>query len=69
MGGAIQFYLYTRLTERDMDHLLTQTSALLFLELCGRQFMKGSLYDKKNNLKKVQKALSKNVCFVKLFFI
>lgn len=67
--GEIQFYLYTRLTEREMDNLLTQTSALLFLGLCGRQLMKGSLYDKKTNLKKLQKGLYRNVCFVKLFFI
>lgn len=55
MGGGIQFYLYTRLTERWMVHLLTHTSALLFLGLPGRQLMKGCLYDKKHNLKKVQK--------------
>lgn len=39
------------MSEREMDHLLTQTSAL-FLELRGRQLMKSSLYDKKHNLEK-----------------
>lgn len=52
VGGEIQFHLYIRLTEREMVRLLTQTSALLFLGLRGRQLMKGSLYDKKHNLEK-----------------
>lgn len=65
----MQFYLYPILTEREMGHLLIQTSALLFLGFCGRQCMKGSLYNKKHNLKKEQKGLSRNVCFVKWFFI
>lgn len=42
------------MSEREMDHLLTQTSAL-FLGLRGRQLMKSSLYDKKHNLEKGRK--------------
>lgn len=47
---GVQFYLYTRLSKREMDYLPTQTSASLFLRLHGRQLMNGSLYDKRLNL-------------------
>lgn len=51
-----------------MDHLLTQTSALLFFRVLWQvHLMKGSQNDKKLFDKECRKD-SRNVCFVKLFF-
>jgi hypothetical protein len=54
-GGNDLIYKIYKSTEREMDPLLTQTSALIFSMFPGRQLMKGSLQNKKDNLKKCQK--------------